>query len=423
MRFLFTTFEGGGHVPPAIQVAGVLAGRGHAVLFVSDEANRTQAEEAGLTFESWRTAPNRTTLAGADDPLDDWRTWWPPRIVRRVCQAVISGPAGAYAADTLALVDAFKPDVIVSQELLFGVLLAGERAGVPVSLLTANVWSFPTRDGMPPFGPGFPPARTPIAQQREATVRRMVTSWYDAGLADLNAARAAHGLSPLARMLDQLKTARLILLGTARHFDYDAPSSDGVYQYAGPLGAIPAWAQQRTLPDTLFDPGRPNVLVSFSTAHPGQQRIIGRVIRALAALPVHGIVTLGPAITEKGLPKAPNVAVFDHLPHDAVIPHCRLVICHGGHGTVIRPLMQGVPVLCIATGRDRPENAQRIVFHGVGLKLSRFAGARSIRAAVRTILGDAGFASRTAALGRAIAEEADGGQRAADHLERLAVPA
>src|SRR5690606_24863339 len=57
MRFLFTTFEGGGHVPPALLVARRLRERGHDVLVLSDTANRDQAEAQGLTFRSWRRAP------------------------------------------------------------------------------------------------------------------------------------------------------------------------------------------------------------------------------------------------------------------------------------------------------------------------------------------------------------------------------
>ena len=101
MKFLFTTFEGGGHVPPALLVARRLLENGHDVLLVSDEANRTEAARQVVPFQTWRRAPSRTILGARDDPLDDWRARWPPNVVRSVCDAVISGPSARYALDTL----------------------------------------------------------------------------------------------------------------------------------------------------------------------------------------------------------------------------------------------------------------------------------------------------------------------------------
>ncbi|HEY8615939.1 glycosyltransferase [Phenylobacterium sp.] len=420
MRFLFTTFEGGGHVPPALLVARQLQSHGHEVLFVSDEANRAQAVSARLRFEPWATAPNRTALGGADDPLDDWRARWPPAVVRSVCQAVITGPAARYASDTLDLVARFEPDAIVSNELLFGVMAAAEKVGVPLALLTANVWCFPTREDVPPFGPGFPPARNGFEAGRDRTSRRMIGRWYDAGLKDLNAARRGLGLPLLGATLEQLMAAELVLLGASGAFDYGATPPPRPFAYAGPLGQAPDWAKASGDAGGLIDPSLPNVLVSFSTTYQGQEPAVANAIRALDGLPVNGIVTLGPALDPAKLPTAANVRVVERADHDALIPHCRLMICHAGHGTVMRPLMHGVPVICIPTGRDQPENAQRIAWAGAGLRLPRRASVASIRRAVSRVLSDRGFAAKATVLGQAIAEEADGGVRAAERLEALA---
>ncbi|HEY9217252.1 MAG TPA: glycosyltransferase, partial [Phenylobacterium sp.] len=186
MRFLFATFEGGGHVPPALIVARRLADEGHEVLFLSDEANREAAQAQGLAFTPWVTAPNRRQQGRADDPLRDWRSAWPPAVVQAVCDAVISGPAARYAVDAAAVIDAFRPDVVVSNELLFGVMAAAEARGTALALLTGNVWCFPTREDLPPFGPGFPPAEGRFALGREQTTRRWLRRLYDVGLPGLN---------------------------------------------------------------------------------------------------------------------------------------------------------------------------------------------------------------------------------------------
>lgn len=445
MRALFTTYEGGGHVPPALTVARRLQDRGWTVLFVSDEATRAAADREGLPFQAWTRAPNRAAQAQADDPLEDWRARAPWSVVRAVCDAVITGPAADYAADTKALIEQFRPDVIVSMELLFGVMAAAEATQTPLALLTGNLWCFPTREDVPPFGPGFRASPSAWALGRDRTTRRIIARWYDVGLADLNAARSGLGLPPLARTLDQLQAARLILLGVARALDWSgsetgwrsSPSSsessadpspksprsrtstvDVRFLYAGPLLSVPEWARVAAPAPSLA--GRPLVLVSFSTTFQDQAPVMRRCIEALSGLPVQGIATLGPAMQVAHMPRAANVEVVQSASHDEIVPRCAAMICHGGHGTVLRPLTHGVPVLCLPMGRDQPENAVRIAARGAGLVLPKTAGAGRIARAVARLLGEPSFRARAARLGASVAAEADGGERAADAIAGLA---
>lgn len=418
MRILFTTYEGGGHVPPALMVARRLQDRGHEVLFVSDEATRAAAEREGLRFEPWRRAPNRAAAAQAGDPLEDWRARAPWSVVRAVCDAVMCGPAAGYAADTLDLIARFRPDAVASMELLFGVFAACERSGTPLALLTGNLWCFPTREDVPPFGPGFAASDAKWAQNRDQFSRRLIGRWYDAGLPDLNRARAGLGLPPLARTLDQLSAADRILIGASHAFDWpDAPPPEP-FEYVGPLIAVPEWATAAA--PALEPDARPLVLASLGTTFQDQTPVMRRMIEALGRLPVRGIATLGPAIRVEDMPRPPNVQVVERASHDEIVPRCAAVICHGGHGTVLRPLMHGVPTLCLPMGRDQPENAARIAARGAGLTLPKSASAARIVRAVRRLLEEPAFAENARGLGAAVAAEVDGGERAADAVEALA---
>jgi MGT family glycosyltransferase len=417
MRFLFTTFEGGGHVPPALLVARRLRERGHEVLVLSDTANRSQAEASGLAFRNWRRAPNRQAAGRDDDPLDEWRVRWPPSVVRRLCDGVISGPSLAYARDVLEAIEAFGPDVVVSNELLFGAMAAAEAARVPLALLTANVWCFPTRDDIPPFGPGFRPSTAAWARRRDDYVRRASADWYQAGLSALNAARTALGLPVLPRTLDQLQAAELVLLGVASAFDYGASAPTG-FAYAGPLAEAPAWSQAGDA-EALLSDERANILVSMSTTAQGHERLLRRCVEAAVALPANVIVTLGPALGHVRLPKAENLKVVPAAPHDLLVPRCRLVVTHAGHGTVVRPLGHGVPVVCLPTGRDQPENAARVAHAGAGLRVSPGASIGGIRRAIAEVLAEPRFTVAAQRMGERIRREADGGRGAAELLERV----
>ncbi len=95
------------------------------------------------------------------------------------------------------------------------------------------------------------------------------------------------------------------------------------------------------------------------------------------------------------------------------------MICHGGHGTLVRALASGAPVLCVPHSGDMAENAARADWAGVGVRLPwRLLGPRTLRLAVRRALEDRGF-------GRAAREMADwaaghdGAMRAAELVEQL----
>lgn len=419
MRFLFTTFEGGGHVAPAIKFASLLHARGHEILFVSDQANRMAAERGGLTFRTWGRAPNRSAGGRADDPLQDWRHIWPPAVVKAVCKAVMTGPAEAYALDARDLIAEFQPDVVVSNELLLGVAAAAEAAATPLAFLSANVWSLPTRADVPPFGPGFAPARTTFEQRREQSARGMIAGFYDVGLADLNRARVAVGLQPLAHVMQQVEAADLIVLATSAAFDFGDTPPPAPFVYCGPLLDQPAWVEDVSI-EHLVSRTAPNVLISFSTTFQDQRGIMARCIKALSKLPVHGIVTTGPAVRTSDLPSAANVAVVESAPHNRLVPRCAAVISHGGHGTLLRPILHGVPVVCIPMGRDHPENARRLTERSAGVRVSRWSSAAAIRRAVMRVLQNPTYTEAAQRLSASIKALGDETEPAIKRLEALA---
>jgi UDP:flavonoid glycosyltransferase YjiC (YdhE family) len=306
--------------------------------------------------------------------------------------------------------------MIVTNELLFGCIIAAESAGIPCALLTGNLWCFPTRLDAPPFGPGFAPSNAAYARIRDHLVRRMLRPLYGRHTAALNRARADHGLPRLRNLLDQTGAATAIVLGVSRTFDIGDRTPPSPFFYAGPLLRIPVWAASNVARIDDAPDATPRVVVSFGTTEQGQARVIARCIRALARLPVSAIVTTGPAVRPQDLPVASNVRVVQSASHDEIVPGSAAMICHGGHGTLIRPIIHGVPLLCLPMGRDQYDNSARIVSRGAGLKLSARSGAGRIARAVRRLIDDPRFRQNAAALGRAVSDETDQGARAARHL-------
>ena len=404
-RFLFTTWEGGGHVQPMLLVARELAARGHKVLALSDPCNAPDAAALDVPFRAWTTAPFQTGKTRDDDRLKDHQADNPLEVIQRLLDRVMTGPALAYARDTLAAIDAFAPDVVVSQELLLGSMAAAEARGLPLALLAANIWSLPTMAGAPPFGAGMLPATNDEERAMHAMVSQMSRGFFQAGLPDLNAARAALDLAPLADLFDQLNAARVILLATSRAFDFAPDPLPPPFVHVGPYLADPAWVE-------AFEPPKgeaPLVVVSFSSLYQAQEPVLRAVIAALSGLEVRAVVTTGPAIAPDEFKAPAHVMIVRGAPHGPLLDEAAVFITHAGHGSTLRPLMAGVPLLCLPMGRDQHDNAARVSHRGAGLTLPAGSRPEIIGAAVRQLLEEPHFKIAASALGSVILPEAKRG--------------
>ena len=104
---------------------------------------------------------------------------------------------------------------------------------------------------------------------------------------------------------------------------------------------------------------------------------------------------------------------------DVVMREAALAITHGGHGTVTKALLHGLPQLVIPHGRDQVDNAVRVTHRGAGLTLDPSADTAALRAAIQRLLDEPGFTAQAVALGARIREEAEA-RCGASRLEALA---
>lgn len=150
---------------------------------------------------------------------------------------------------------------------MFGALIAGQAAGLPVAALVPNIWSIPVR-GVPPLGGGFALAKGPLGRARDAALVTVTNRIFARGLPAVNAARAHHRLPPLTFFYDQVLTADRILVLTSPTFDYAAPYGPRNVRYVGPVLDDPTWAQPWTPPQP--DDDRRLVLVGLSSTFQDQ---------------------------------------------------------------------------------------------------------------------------------------------------------
>jgi len=147
--------------------------------------------------------------------------------------------------------------------------------------------------------------------------------------------------------------------------------------------------------------------------------MLQRALDALASLPVYVVATTGQIVDPGELTAPANAWVTPFADHDQLLERAAFVVGHGGHGTTMRALRHGRPIVGIpALALDQVPITQLIEAWGAGRALPPDADVDQIRAAANDVLGDDRFGAearrRSASFGAH-----DGAHLAADSIEQL----
>ena len=390
LRLLLGAFGDPGHAFPMIALGRALVARGHDVTLQTWERWREPVEAEGITFTP---APEYSAFPIGDGPLDFY-------------EAVV------YATrDTLPLMRELQPDVVVHDILTLGPSLAAELVGIPRATLIPHVF--------PEAGPGFPiysfGARLPRTNAGRAFWERAplpVHRGLESGRLALNSTRAQVGLPALSHAHGGT-SRELALIATFPQLEYPRPWPSHAH-VVGPLMWEPP-AQEISLPRG----DAPLVLVAPSTSQDPDHRLLHAALRGLADAPVRVLATYNRRLPSSPLPVPDNTTIVDWVSYARTLPHCDAIVCHAGHGTVVRALSLGVPVVACPVAGDMNENAARLAWADVGVRLPRrFIAPRPLRHAVERTLFESSIRARAQALSTWAATH-DVGTRAGELIEQL----
>ena len=361
-RILFVTWDGGGNVGPAVEIAKELARRGDTVRFLGQKQQRETLVSTGFEFAAFR-APGPWSATGKRGGLKNAIGFLRLLIGRGL------------GRDILAETVATPTDIVVVDCLLFGALHVIARAGLRHAVLVHSLFDAVDRN----ISGGAPGAVARLAGLRPRT------AWVGADAV----------VVATLEELDQHEHAKVAL------------------QYTGP--AIPT-----STPSTLAS-ARPTVLVSLSTTYvAGQIEVLQKILDAVTGLPARFIVTTGPAISPGQLRPPANAELHDYLPHVDVMKTASLVVGHGGHSTTMLALAHNLPLVVVPINLvfDQVIIGSVIQSRGAGLTLPSTSPVAALRGAIERMLVDGPHRSEAARLGAAI-RAMDGVNNAADLLESL----
>lgn len=322
-----------------------------------------------------------------------------------------------FAEDVVTIVGESSVDVVLSDPVP-GMLLGAQATGLPTAALLANIYLRPT-PGLPLMGTGWSPGRGVVTRTRDRLAPAAVTQLLRRTLPRVNKAAALHNQAPLHDLFELFDRCRRVLVMTSPSFDFVGPQLPSNVCYVGPGLDDPPWAEavEWTRPDP-----KPLVLVAMSSVYQGQAGVLRRAAQGLGQLPVSAVLTTGTAIAPAEIAAPPNVQVLSAAPHRRILAEASLVITHASHGTVMKTLAAGVPMVCMPMGRDQKDNTVRVLRLGAGVRLSPRSSPGRIAEAVSEVLHNPSYSGAARQVAAVLASEAKSRPNAADEAEGLLPP-
>lgn len=400
-NILLSTIEGGGNVTPMLGLAKKLLKGGHTVHMLSEHCLEAPIRNLGASF-----IPFKKHFTRKDRKEDLFKDWNASKINNPVFKNIMFGPASDTIDQCIEVIQNKSIDILVVDVLIFPAIIAAEALGIP-KVVVFHMPEFLPGPNRPPGNMGLKPGKG-ILKWRDKLLTKLMTAKFDEFKPALNAKLEAYALPPLRHTLDLFDRADLRFIQTTKAFDIPIEPAPPNVRYIGPELGDPDWVNDNIWENPWSDANeKPLVVVSFSSTFQNQAGAIQNSMDALQELPVNGIVTLGPAMENHRFNIPSNVLVLESVKHSDLFPHADVVITHGGHGTVIRALSHGLPILCMPMGRDQDDNAIKVKMKGCGLNLSPKATAVKIRKAVKKILGDKNFLTNAKKMRTLIREKAE----------------
>ncbi len=330
MRVLITTRPAFGHCHPLLPLARALESARHEVAFATGDPFTARVEAAGFTAFSAGLSVDRykRELDGRFGGLE--------RIPCAHHRTVFFGQVfsdlevPARLRDLRMIVERWVPDLLVHGIAEFAGPLAVGLAGIPYATCG--------------FGPLLQPDIAELAG------RAAGRHWEAAGLDPLDA-RMYRSLY-LDPCPPSLQVPAIEELTAKLEIRPEAAEPDGV----------------DLVPPPLVKPSRDRtVYLTLGTIFNRDIQVFKTVLEALAEQPVNVIATIGPDGDPNAFePRPDNAYLARYIPQAQLLPHCDLVICHGGASSTFGALSLGLPVLLLPRGADNFYNAERVIAAGAG---------------------------------------------------------
>jgi UDP:flavonoid glycosyltransferase YjiC (YdhE family) len=384
VRVLFTPFAWRTHYYQYVGLVWALRGAGHEVCVAAQPTVLREVTGTGIMAAA--TGGGYDFVAGIADAMR----------VRNELAAVhqVRGPGGFppdvlakllrlrmvphirlaedVVGDLVAFTRAWRPDLIISDPLIYAAPIAAADVGVP---LVRQLWGpdMSRHVGLP--GMGVSAVRDPRA------------TWPE----ELSDLYGRYGVKPAddvaVRTLDTCP----------RSLQVDGVPNRIPMRYISYNGAtvIPPWVFER--------PGRPRICVTWgssSTAMAGPEAFaVPRILDGVRDFGLDIVVAIRAADRARLGPLPDGTRLVEEMPLDLILPTCQVIVHQSGAGTALAAAALGVPQVTIPQVADQDLVSGKLAATGAGIGLTaEQADAAGIGAAVSAVLSDGAHGAAAARL-------------------------
>ncbi|KAH6673788.1 putative UDP-glucuronosyltransferase 2A3 [Halenospora varia] len=376
-----------GHLAPVRAIAKDLIAKGFEITFVSSSHWRPIIEEIGADF---------VAIEGYGDWYEgDFQTRWaernllppgPVQLAYDLEECFIKSIPSQHDAMQVAIkklqtAHPGRPIIQVSEAVFWGALpiMAGATGVKPSATLGIGVVPMALSSiDTAAFGPGILPDTTPEGHERNKAMNAGVRQAFakpqgafEAQFEICGAPKASQFVLDASYILPDRFLQMCV--PSAEYPRSDAPSS---IRFAGglPKGVRDASTSKPPFWDEIVNNNGAKKVVAISQGSIAldYSELTIPTMEAFKDRPdILVVVALGKkdATLPAGTIIPDNVRVADWIPFDELLPHCSVFITNGGYGAFQHAISNGTPVVVGGATEDKPENAARAEYSGMGFNL------------------------------------------------------
>lgn len=406
LKVILTSVPLLGHLNAVLAVGRMLVDAGHEVVALSARHFAERIERTGARFVAF---PAEADVDASDmvRAYPEFATLEPgPAMTLFYFQRVFADPLVAQHQGLLALLDTFDADLIVADNLCFGILplLLRDNPKRPAIVACGTTYLMWRRGDRGPCNLGFPPARNDAERRAYADAADALDAVFTRPFAaHLDDRLRAAGAPPLPMnvldAVEALPDAHLQL--TVPAFEYPR---DDLPENVHFVGALPITPGQAPLPSWAaeLEGSRKVVLVTQGTlSNLDFTALVLPTLQALADQPdlLVVVTTGGRPVEALGTDIPANARVAPYLPFEWLLPRVDAFVTNGGYNSVNQALSFGIPTVVAGQTEDKADVAARVAWTGAGIDLrTNRPECDALRAALRAVLDDPRYRDNAARL-------------------------
>jgi UDP:flavonoid glycosyltransferase YjiC (YdhE family) len=338
MKIMFTMLSWPTHYYPLVSTAWACRAAGHDVLIAAQPAVADAVVRSGMSivavgndFDVLKEMGQLHRQAHEQGLAPDSET------VRSFARIAHTRSAAATVDDLIAVGRDWRPDVVISDQMVLAAPLVAEALGVP---LIRHLYG---TDAMRELG--FPGSGLPLGE------------WPDELLA----------------LFDKYGSTPRVEFATSTIDPCPAPMQ--VAGIPGRVGVRPVpYNSSGVLPRWLLEPvERPRVLVTWGTASVERQGaakfLVPQVLDAMAGMDVDVVVAMRGADRHLVGAAPVDYRVLEDVPLHAVLPGCSAIVHHGGSGNILAAAYNGVPQVAVPMFLDNSIYVRHLASTGAAISL------------------------------------------------------